>query len=178
VPPAHALEHGVVAGLQRDVQMRRNVLGLAHCGNQGIAQMVDLDGREAQPLDARDSTDLPDEVREVVARRAVPGAAEVDPGQDDLAVSLCSAPTDLGEHGSDGPAARSAPSLGDDTEGAREAAAILDLHEGADAVEAALGLHAPERADGAGNIACGLFAPQADDLDVLGQPLQAALAVL
>ena len=64
-----------------------------------VVDVVDLDRREAQPRAARHRADLANEARQRVASVAVAEAAEVDPGEDDLAVPLRDATAHLGEHG-------------------------------------------------------------------------------
>jgi hypothetical protein len=61
VAPPHLPEDGVVAGLKRNVQVRRDTRRLAHRRDELVRQMVDLDGGQAQPLDPRNGAHLPDE---------------------------------------------------------------------------------------------------------------------
>ena len=94
---------------------------------------------------------LADEPRQRVAGLAVAEAAEVDAGEDDLAVALRDAALDLAEHRVGAAAARRPADERDHAEGAREAAAVLDLHERARPVEPRVGLDAADRADVAGD---------------------------
>ena len=131
--------------------------------------MVDLDRGEAEALEPGRRTRLAHEPRQAVAGGAVAVAAEVDPGENDLAVTLRDAATDLAEHGVGGAAARGAAHERDDAEAARERAAVLHLDERANAVEARVGLHAADRADVARDELRRLLAPARDDDDVLRQ---------
>ena len=106
---------------------------------------------------------------------AVAEAAEVDAGEDDLAVALRDAPADLAEHGVGAAAARRAAHERDHAERARERAAVLDLDEGADAVEPRVGLDAADRADVAGDGLDRLLDLAGDDGDVRGQPGERSL---
>src|SRR6187200_435921 len=61
VAPPHLLEDAVVAGLKRDVQVRRDAGRLAHRRDELVGQVIDFYGGQAQPLDARDGADLADQ---------------------------------------------------------------------------------------------------------------------
>ena len=125
--------------------------------------MVDLDRGEPQAREAGRGAGGAHEARQVEPGRAVAVAAEVDPGQDDLAVALRDAALDLGEHAL-GRRLRDAPrTCGNDAERAREAAAVLHLHEGADPVEPDVGPHAADRADVAGDELGRALARERDD---------------
>src|SRR6266550_5443158 len=113
--------------------------------------MVDLDRRDAQPLEAGHGADLTHQSRQGIAGRAVPVAAEVDPREDDLLVPVPDAPPNLIEHRGRGAAPRSTTDKRDHAEVAREAAAVLDLHERAHTVEAGICLNATDRAYVAGH---------------------------
>ena len=99
VPPAHRAEDAVVSGLQRHVQMRRRDARLAQRGDEVVRQVVHLDRREPQALDPRQRARLADQSRQRVARLPIAEAAEVDTGEDDLAMALRDAALDLAEHG-------------------------------------------------------------------------------
>ena len=101
---------------------------------------------------------------------AVAEAAEIDAGEDDLAVALCDALADLAEDGLGAAAARCAANERDDAERARERAAVLDLDERPDPVEPRVRLHAGDRTHVAGDGLDGLLDLAGDDRDVLGQP--------
>src|SRR3954469_17285419 len=119
--------------------------------DQLAVDVVHLDRRQAQERKSGNRADLPHEARKLVARVAVAVAAEVDPGEHDLAMSLLDAPARLGEHRGGGAAARRAAHEWNHAEVAREAAAVLDLDERANAVEPGVCLHATECADGPGD---------------------------
>ena len=146
VTPPHCTQHAVVAGLQRDVQVRTRHRRLAERGYELVGQVVDLDRREPESLDAGDPAGLTEEEREPVARLAVAEAAEIHAREDDLAVALPDPATNLGEHGLRSPAACPTTHERDHTEGAREGAAVLDLDERARPFQPWAGLHAPDRA--------------------------------
>ena len=131
--------------------------------------MVDLDRGETEPLEPGSGARLPNEPRQAVAGGAVAVAAEVDPGEHDLAVALVDAATDLAEDGLGGPAARCAAHERDHAEAARERAAVLHLDERANAVEAGIRLHAADRADVARDELRRLLAPARNHDDVVGQ---------
>src|SRR5690348_17186557 len=97
---------------------------------------------------------------------AVAVAAEVDPRQDDLAVSLRDAALDLPEDVGGAAAARRSPHEWNHAEVARERAAVLHLDERADAVEPCICLDAADRADIAGDERRRLLAPLRDHHDV------------
>ena len=143
---------------------------LAQRAHELVVDVVDLDRGEAQALEAGRRAGLPDEPRQAIAGGAVAVAAEVDPGEDDLAVALRDAAADLAEHGLGRAAARGAADERDDAEAARERAAVLHLDEGANAVEACVRLHAADRADVARDELRRLLAPARDHDDVLRQP--------
>ena len=167
VAAAHRAEHAVVAGLERHVQVPADGRRLAQRGDELVVDVVDLDRGEAQPLEPRRRARLAHEARQAVAGRAVAVAAEVDPGEHDLAVALLDAAPDLGEHGVGAAAARGAAHERDHAEGAREAAAVLHLDERAHAVEPRVGLDAADRADVARDERGRLLAAARDDHDVL-----------
>ena len=102
-----------------------------------------------------------------IAGGAVAVAAEVDPGEDDLAVALRDAAADLAEHGLGRAAARGAADERNDAEAARERAAVLHLDEGAHAIEAGLRLHTADRADVARDELRRLLASPRDHDDVV-----------
>src|SRR5205807_9898700 len=120
---------------------------LAQRGDEPVADVVDLDRAQAKTLETGRPPRLADEARQVVARAAVPEAAEVDPGEDDLAMTLVDAAPDLREHRVGAAAARRTAHEWDHAEVARERAAVLNLHEGAHAVDPRVRLDAPDRAD-------------------------------
>ena len=170
VAAAHRAQDVVVARLERHVQVAARGRRLAQRADELVVDVVDLDRGEAEPLEAGRRAGLADEPRQAVAGGAVAVAAEVDPGEDDLAVALRDAAADLAEHRLGGAAARGAAHERDDAEAARERAAVLHLDEGANAVEAGVGLHAADRADVARDELRRLLAPARDHDDVVGQP--------
>ena len=68
---------------------------LAHRCEQVLAEVVDLDRGEAEPLEPRGCADLANEAWKVEAGGAVPVAPEVDPGEDDFPVPLLDSSADL-----------------------------------------------------------------------------------
>ena len=106
--------------------------------------MIDLDRRESQALDTGHCAGLANEPRQRVTGLAIPEAAEVHAGQDDLAMTLGDATLDLAEHRIGTTTARRPANERDHAERARERAAVLDLHEGASALEPGVGLDAAE----------------------------------
>src|SRR5438552_11040974 len=110
--------------------------GLAQSRDELAVDVVDLDRRQPQAVEAGHRPHFAHEPRELVPGFAVAVAAEVDPGEDDLTMTLVDAPTDLGEHCCRRAAPRGSADERDDTEVAREAAAVLDLHECPHPVEA------------------------------------------
>ena len=132
--------------------------------------MVDLDRGQAEPFEPGRGAGFPDEPRQAIAGRPVAVAAQVDPGQDDLAVALSDAAADLAEDGLGRAAARGTADERDDAEPARERAAVLHLDEGANAVEPGLRLHAADRADVARDEPRRLLAASGDHDDVVREP--------
>src|SRR2546430_343966 len=107
--------------------------------------MVDLDRREAEPLEPGHGADLAHQSRQCTTGHAVPIAPEVDAREDNLPVSVRDAPPHLVEHRGRGPTARRTADERDHAKVAREAAAVLDLHERAHAVEPSISLYAADR---------------------------------
>ena len=99
VAAAHRAQHRVIAGLERDMQVTARDRRLTERADELVVDVVDLDRGEAQPLEPGGRACLSDEPREAKAGGAVAVAAEVDPGEDDLAVALRNAAADLAEHG-------------------------------------------------------------------------------
>ena len=99
VAAAHRAQDAVVARLERHVQVAARGRRLAQRADELVVDVVDLDRGEAQPLEPGRRARLADEPRQAVAGGAVAVAAEVDPGEDDLAVALRDAAADLAEHG-------------------------------------------------------------------------------
>ena len=175
VAARHRLQDAVVAGLERDVQVRPDHRRLSQCGHELVVDMVDLDRRETQPLDALDRTGRSDQVGEPHPGGAVAEAAEIDAGEDDLAVALRHPLPDLAEDGLGAPRAGRAAHERDHAERARERAAVLDLHEGANAVELRLGLNTADRTDVAGHGLDCLLDLARNDGDVRGKPREGGL---
>ena len=141
VAAAHPSEHAVVAGLERQVEVRhRPRRAVGPDAEQLVVDVLRLDRREAHPLDRRLVEDPPDEAGKRQGRSGV-GAAEaalrpaavvrpdVDPGQDDLAMARAERASDVEQHGLRGEAPLRAARRRDDAVGAEERAAVLDLHE-------------------------------------------------
>ena len=157
------------------MQVRPDHRRLSQRGHELVVDVVDLDRREAQPLDALDRAGRSDQAGELHAGGAVAEAAEVDAGEDDLAVALRHPLPDLAEHGLGAARASRAPHERDHAERARERAAVLDLHEGANAVELRIGLDAADRADVAGDGLDRLLDLARNDRDVRGKPGEGGL---
>ena len=94
----HRAQHAVVSGLERHVQVARQRRRLAQRGDEVVVDVVDLDRAESQPLEPRRRAGFAHEPRQVEAGRPVAEAAEVDAGQDDLAVPLRDTPANLREY--------------------------------------------------------------------------------
>ena len=144
-------------------------MGVAERRHELGVDVVDLDRRESEPLHALDRTRFPDQPREAVPGGAVAEAAQVDTGEDELAVALGDAPPDLGEDGLGAAAARCAAHERNHAEVAAERAAVLDLDEGAHAVEARVGADATDRADVSRHLLDGVLDLPAHHRDVCRQ---------
>ena len=142
VAAAHPAEHAVVARLERQVDVGHRARRAVDPGpEQLVVDVLGLDRREAQPLDRGLVEDPPDEAGQrqrgarVGAAEAALGPAavvrpDVDPGQDDLAMTRAERAPDVLQHGLRGEAPLRAAGGRDDAVGAEERAAVLDLHEG------------------------------------------------
>ncbi len=157
------------------MQVRPDVRRLAQRRDELVVDVVDLDRRQAQALDPVDRAGCPDQPRERVAGLAVAEAAEVDAGEDDLAMALRDAGPDLAEDVVGAAAARRAAHERDDAEVARERAAVLDLDERADAIEPRVRPDTADRADVAGDLLDRLLDLPADDGHVRRQPRERGL---
>ena len=142
ISTAHPAEHAVVAGLEREVNVRQAPAGTRR--QPGIEQVVvhvlRLDRREPDSLHVGFGEDAPHEPGErqraarVRAARSRVGPAtvvrtDVDPGQDDLAVTGADRAAHVGEHVVGGDRAFGAACPRDDAVRAVERAAVLHLHE-------------------------------------------------
>jgi hypothetical protein len=150
------------------VQVRPDDGGLPQSGDEVVVDVVDLDRRQPQALDALDRAGGADQLRQ--PHRAVAEEAEVDSCEDDLAVALADPPSDLGQHGVGAAAPRRAAHERDHAERAGERAAVLDLHERAHAVEPRGRLDAADRADVAGDRLHRLLDLAGDDGHVRREP--------
>ncbi len=112
VAASHPAQDAVVARLQRQVEMREAApRPIDHPGvEQGVIHVLRLDRREPDPFDIGLRKDPPDQAgqRQRAAamgpararfRPAAVVRADVDPGQDDLAVTGRERAADVGEHG-------------------------------------------------------------------------------
>src|ERR1043166_6109186 len=104
-----------------------------------------------QPPQLRRRSRRADEVWQRAARLAVAVAAEVDPRQDDLAVTLADTFPHLAQHGFGGATPGGTANQWNYAERTGKAAAVLHAYERAHAVELRLRLHAADRADVAGD---------------------------
>ena len=145
------------------MQVRGDGRRLAERRHEVVGQVVDLDRREPQSLDPGNRARLADEPRERVPRLPVAEAAEVDSGEDDLAMTLADAPPDLREDRRGAAAPRATADERDHAERARERAAVLDLHERARSLEARGGVDAADRAHVARHGRRALLARAGDD---------------
>ena len=137
VVAAHRLEHRVVAGLHRDVQVRAH-LGL---GGERLEQRVldvdHLDARQPHPLDARHLRHRHHQLAELEPVLGIAVVADADPGHHHLGLALRDPPAGLVEDGARRARAGAAPDGGDDAVGAVAVAAVLDLDEAAGASDCA-----------------------------------------
>ena len=134
MPALHALQDHVVAGLQRQMQMRHQ----PRLGGDGVEQIVvgldRIDRGQPQALHVGHLlagcvlTSLPSFG---APGRSAPKAGHVDAGQHDLGIAVAGQPLDLLDHGAHRHRARIAAAIGDDAEGAAMVAAVLHLDEGA-----------------------------------------------
>ena len=88
VAALHRLQHGVVSGLERNVEMTGHRPGLAERRHELIGHVVDLDRREPQSLHAGDRPGLADKACERVPLLTIAEAAEVDACENDLRMPL------------------------------------------------------------------------------------------
>src|SRR5919201_1570579 len=109
VAPRHIAQDAVVARLQRDMQVLGDRGRLTQRSNERVIDVVDLDRREPETREARRGGGVPDELRQAVTERTVPIAAEVDPGEHDLTVTLRNASVDLAQNRFGGAAPRLPP---------------------------------------------------------------------
>src|SRR6266851_3181930 len=163
VTARHVAQHPVVARLERNVKVPADVRCFTQRRHELGVDMVDLDRREAEPLEPRHGADLAHQSRQRITGRAVSVAPEVDAREDDLLVSVCDAPPDLVEHCDRRPTARRAADERDHAEVAREAAAVLELDERAHAVETGISLNAADRTHVPGHEGRRLLARPGDD---------------
>ena len=136
VAPLHALEDHVVAGLQRQVQVRHQPRLLGDGGDEVLVGLHLVDGGEAQALELRHlAQDVPHELaRGHVARQTGAVVGDVDAGEHDLGVAGLHQPAHLGHHLARRHRARRPAAEGDDAEGAAVVAAVLHLDVGARAL--------------------------------------------
>ncbi len=146
VAPPHRAQHSVVARLERNMEVLRRRRGLPQRRDQRRIDVVDLDRAQPQPAQTLHRSRRAHQPGEVEPRRTVTKAAEVDPCQDDLAVTLLHATPDLAEHLPGATAAGAAADERDHAELAAKRATVLDLDEGANTIEAVVGARAPDRA--------------------------------
>ena len=138
MPALHPLQDHVVAGLQRQMQMRHQPLVVGD-GVEQIAIGLDrIDRGNPQPLQLRHMPqDLLCQLPELRRARQIGAVArEVDAGQHDLGMAALDQRADLLDHRAHRHRARIAAAVGNDAEGAAVVAAVLHLHE--DARQAAL----------------------------------------
>ena len=96
VAPPHGAQDAVVAGLERDVEVRRDHRRLAHGRDQlGVTWFTSIDESRSRSSPSI-APAFANEAGEREPSLAIAEAAEVDTGQDDLAVPLRDAAPDLG----------------------------------------------------------------------------------
>ena len=133
VPALHALQDEIVAGLQREMQVRHQPrVGRERVEQVGIG-LHRIDRGEPQPLELRHV------FQDLLHQRAEPGrarkilavAGEIDAGEHDLAIAARAQRAHLRHHLAHRHRTRIAAAIRDDAEGAAVVAAVLHLHEGA-----------------------------------------------
>ena len=112
------------------------MLGDAIGGSKEIDEVLGdverFDGADAEALDGGFAEDAAEQVFEFDAGRKIPAVgAEVDPAENDFAVTRFAELPDFLDDGTGGQAAALATDEGDDAVGAAGVAAILDLEGGA-----------------------------------------------
>ena len=132
--PLHALQGQVVAGLQRQMEMRHQPLLLGDRRHQrGIGlDRVDRGEPRAAAAPARASAPWRTSLPSVISpgrSRAIGG--DVDAGQHDLGIAVLDELAHLRHHLARRHRARRPAAEGNDAEGAAMVAAVLDLHIGA-----------------------------------------------
>ncbi len=136
MPPLHPLEHHVVAGLERQVDVRHDPRLARDKIEQPVVDLDRIERRQPQPLElrdmAQDSLDQRGERRR--ARQVGAIAGQVDAGQHDFAVTGIDQRRDPVDHRAGGHRPAVAAPMRDHAEGAAMVAAILDLDKGADMV--------------------------------------------
>ena len=134
VAALHPLQDHVVAGLQRQVQVRHQPRLAGDRLDEPRVGLDRVDRGEPQPRQVRarrrgsPATRSPS--RGVALEVGAP-ARQVDAGQHHLVEAAVDQPADLLDHRGDRHAARVAAAVGDDAEGAAVVAAVLHLHVGA-----------------------------------------------
>ena len=135
MPPLHALEDEIVAGLQRQMQMRHQSAVLRQRIEQVAVGLDGIDRRQPQPLQLRHVLeDLLDQRAEFWRARQIGAiAGDVDAGQHDLAITVADEPAHVIDHRAHRHRARIAAAIRNDAERAAMVAAVLHLDEGAGA---------------------------------------------
>ncbi len=135
VPARHALQHEVVAGLDREMEMRHEARLLAHQTPEIVVDLHRIERGEAQPLERRHQYQQPaHELPQARPPRQIGAeAGDVDAGQHDLAMAERHQRARLLDDVADRHRAVVAAPLRDDAEGAAVVAALLHLDDGAGA---------------------------------------------
>ena len=132
MPPLHALEDEIVAGLQRQMQMRHQPRLIGKRIEQIVIGFDRIDRRQPQPRQlghvAQDALDQRAQAR-LAQVSAIAG--DIDAGEHDLAIAARDQPPRLRDHFVHRQRARIAAPERDDAEGAAMVAAVLHLQEGA-----------------------------------------------
>ena len=131
MPALHPLQNHVVAGLQRQMQMRHQPLVIGDDVEQIAIGLDGIDRRNPQPLQFRHVPQnlfcqLPEFRR---ARQVGAVAREIDARQHDLGMAALGQRADLFDDRAHRHRARIAAAVRDDAEGAAVVAAVLHLHE-------------------------------------------------
>ena len=131
MPALHALEDHIVAGLQRQMQMRHQPAVRRWRRYSASSASIEVDRGDAQP---RQIGHVPeDRLHQLAearrARQVGAIAGDVDAGQHHFAIAVADQPLHLLDHRAHRHRARRPAAIGDDAEGAAMVAAVLHLDE-------------------------------------------------
>jgi len=133
VPPLHPLEREIVAGLQRQMQMRHQPRLVRDRIKQRLVGLDGIDGRQPKPVEfGYQLQDLLDQTAERQCSGQIAAiGSNIDARQHDFAVSALNERTDLCHHLAGRNRTGRTASEGNDTECTAMIAAILNLDVGA-----------------------------------------------